>query len=322
MVDYINGSESGEGLGSFIVGEECAFSVFVQINAISGGTSAKLTHVISGTIANDGIEGLYFANFMIDNNDNPSGIWIENGEGRVIYDQDGFSEILGSARAWDSNLPACPCTYAEAQNMDETDCPSGRWSDCGGANQDYHFGGTSEVRWLPASTGAAGQQCVYDASGQLITQGIAAGSPDRVSPGACGFWSWLVSSTGTTATYEGHRDSDMVPWETGSCTDYLANWKANNKNSCSGNTENIVSGIDHMLLMVGQMTCQEITAIFEIIDDSDDATQELKDYIQGNLNYKPVDLKNQLTTVYTENECDDNLDEINCSALKKAIDNL
>ncbi|MFT5386564.1 MAG: hypothetical protein ACI81W_003977, partial [Saprospiraceae bacterium] len=89
-----------------------------------------------------------------------------------------------------------------------------------------------------------------------------------------------------------------------------------------GNTENIVSGIDHMLLMVGQMTCQEITAIFEIIDDSDDATQELKDYIQGNLNYKPVDLKNQLTTVYTENECDDNLDEINCSALKKAIDNL
>jgi hypothetical protein len=45
---------------------------------------------------------------MIDNNDNPSGVWIENGEGRVIYDQDGFLEILGRGRAWGFNLQKCP----------------------------------------------------------------------------------------------------------------------------------------------------------------------------------------------------------------------
>ena len=96
MVDYENnsssGSESGSGLGSFIVGENSMFSVFVEvISTHSGGTSAKFIHVISGTIITNGIEDLYFANFMIDDEGDPQSIWIENGEGRVIYDQDGFS---------------------------------------------------------------------------------------------------------------------------------------------------------------------------------------------------------------------------------------
>lgn len=42
MVDYLNGPESGEGLGSFIVGEDCKFSVFVEINSTHvNGTNAR-----------------------------------------------------------------------------------------------------------------------------------------------------------------------------------------------------------------------------------------------------------------------------------------
>lgn len=90
-MDYTNGPESGSGLGGFIVGAGDKFSVFAEVNSTYSIYSAKLVHVISGTLTGTGITGLYFANFMIDNNGNPGAVWIENGEGRVIYDSDGSS---------------------------------------------------------------------------------------------------------------------------------------------------------------------------------------------------------------------------------------
>ncbi len=45
------------------------------------------------TLTSTGINNLYFANFMLDNNGNNS-IWIKDGEGRVLYDSDGVSEIV------------------------------------------------------------------------------------------------------------------------------------------------------------------------------------------------------------------------------------
>lgn len=95
MVGYENGPESGSGIGSFVVGEGNKFSVFVEINSVhSGGTTAKSIQVISGNLVNEGIEDFYLANFMLDDNDDPQDVWIEIGEGRVIYDQDGISERL------------------------------------------------------------------------------------------------------------------------------------------------------------------------------------------------------------------------------------
>jgi len=95
MVDYDNGVEIGNGIGSFIVGEDDNFSVFVEVNSThTGGTSARLIHVVTGKLGDNGIEDMYFANFMIDNFGNPQGVWIENGEGRVVFDEDGFSELL------------------------------------------------------------------------------------------------------------------------------------------------------------------------------------------------------------------------------------
>ncbi len=95
-VDYVNGPEEGSGLGGFIVGDNNQFTVFAEITATSYGETAMMVFVMSATLGEDGLDDFYFANFMVDNNDNPSGYWIENGEGRVIYDSDGFSEIVSS----------------------------------------------------------------------------------------------------------------------------------------------------------------------------------------------------------------------------------
>ncbi len=93
-MDYQNGREKGTGMGSYIVGEGSKFSVFIEVNATENEDSkAKLVHVVSGEWTSDGIKNLYFANFMLDNYGNTSGYWIENGDGRVIYDSDSFSPI-------------------------------------------------------------------------------------------------------------------------------------------------------------------------------------------------------------------------------------
>ena len=97
-MNYLNGPESGTGIGSYIVGENDKFSVFCEVNAEVNGSTAKFVHIISGEWTTNGIQDLYFSNFMLDNNGNPTGYWIENGAGRVIYDSDGFSPITDSFR--------------------------------------------------------------------------------------------------------------------------------------------------------------------------------------------------------------------------------
>ncbi len=92
-VDYSNGGETGNGIGAYIVGENNNFSVFVEIDSEYKSSKAKMVHVISGTMSKAGIVDLYFANFMLDNYGNASGYWIANGDGRVIYDSDGLSEV-------------------------------------------------------------------------------------------------------------------------------------------------------------------------------------------------------------------------------------
>jgi hypothetical protein len=94
-VDYQNGPSIGEGAGAYIVGDACGFSVFVEIDVThTNGLEATHIQVMSGCLEEDGIHDFYTAIFMIDNNGNPSGTWIENGEGRVIYDEDGLSERI------------------------------------------------------------------------------------------------------------------------------------------------------------------------------------------------------------------------------------
>ena len=98
-LDYLNGPESGTGLGGFISGSGNDFSVFVKVHSKSSGTEADLIHIISGTITTNGIKDLYFANFMLNNNGNPGSVWIENEQGRIIYDSDGMSPVIQSLQS-------------------------------------------------------------------------------------------------------------------------------------------------------------------------------------------------------------------------------
>lgn len=90
MVDYESTADVGMGRGSFIVGEGNGFSVFVEnVTTNSEGDKAQTFYCVSGTITDSGIKDFHLAFFMIDNFGNPSGTYIDNGQGRVIYDSDG-----------------------------------------------------------------------------------------------------------------------------------------------------------------------------------------------------------------------------------------
>jgi len=98
-LDYSNGGETGTGVGGFLSGSGSRFSVFVEVNSLYLGYPAKMLQIISGTITSEGIKDFYFTNYMLDNYGNEGGYWIENGEGRIIYDSDGISPVTESFKS-------------------------------------------------------------------------------------------------------------------------------------------------------------------------------------------------------------------------------
>ena len=282
-VSYEQISEQGSGIASYVVGNECEFSVFTPTEGSNDGSPFKAIYVFSGTIASDGIIDFYLANFMLDDFGDTSGKLIRIGEGRVIRDRDAFSPREGtSQRTFYSALPNCPCNVAEArQLLGPTTCPAGEWQNCEGASQAFHYGAADEVRWTPAEDGAPGQQCTYDEEGDLITGGIAAGSPDKVAPQqSCDQPEWLVNLGADIACgLSDHCQEDVVPWESIPCWRYLSEWPANN--ACG--QDNVVSGIDHMRDLVGRMTCEEVTLLLMAAHDAsfDHIDISLQRYILG-----------------------------------------
>lgn len=325
-IDYLNGPESGMGIGSFIVGDDCKFSVFSQIDAVNSGTKAKLVHVISGYLREEGIYDLVFSNFMVDDFGDPKRVWIEKGQGRVIYDEDGFSEVVGKNPAWYERLPDCPCTYDEAKRLSQNSngCYGGKWEVCDNASQVFHFGASYEVRWSPSIANRAGQQCTYDRKGLLITSGIAAGSPDKISPQSCGYGDWLNNiGVQLFCSRSEHCKQDVVPWTERPCTEYLNNWPANKGRSC--NTQNAVSDIQHIRKLVGNMTCKEITQIFTVSSSSNVVPEKLKDYLSGKTPsaYKTdVEVLQDLKVWQFRESCPATPTTSFCQVLGKAIKNM
>ena len=72
-------------------------------------------------------------------------------------------------------------------------------------------------------SGGPGQQCTYGFGGALITGGLAAGTPDQVSPGR-GIQDPLAVA--------GHILADVLPFDDLSCEQYLDAYPPNNANSC------------------------------------------------------------------------------------------
>ncbi len=96
-LDYKEKQASSEatGTGAFISGEGNNFSVFFNTEGVSHFSDYDITDktalIISGTIADNGINNLQYAFVMVDKSDDPSHHIIDVGVFRVFRDQDGFS---------------------------------------------------------------------------------------------------------------------------------------------------------------------------------------------------------------------------------------
>ena len=85
----------GGGKGSFISGEGNDFTIFVENKAKDdSGHELIQAEVYSGTLDANGIINLQRSLFMINDNGDPAGKYIENGQGRLIIDGDGYSEKI------------------------------------------------------------------------------------------------------------------------------------------------------------------------------------------------------------------------------------
>jgi len=93
-VDYLNGGEVGEGLGGFVVGEADSFSVFAELTVVVGSDTAFVLVLYTGKMTAEGITDMYIALMMLDNQGNPSGYFIDNGDGRIFRDTDGLSDRI------------------------------------------------------------------------------------------------------------------------------------------------------------------------------------------------------------------------------------
>ncbi len=92
-INYINGGETGVGIGGYISGAGQSFTVFAKMRIYHDVDSADIAMITSGKLTSVGISDFYYANFMLNNYGNPSGYFIGNNTGRLIYDSDGTSEI-------------------------------------------------------------------------------------------------------------------------------------------------------------------------------------------------------------------------------------
>lgn len=313
--------EEGVGLGSYVVGKDCEFSVFIEGESTYQGYKAKTVYVVSGKMENKGISDLKWANFMVDDNGDPGNVFISNGEGRVFWDSDKWSEQTGNNKEWYAKLPDCPCEYKANDYPREEMC--GTWENCGSASSTYHYGATYEIRWFPSGPEQPGQQCTYDAAGKLITGGIAAGSPDRSSPLSCGFWDWLTNNTGTVSSFLDHKANDMEPWETVACWYYLTAWPANHS-KCSGS--NIITSIDYcanMKKMIGNMTCEEATLLIKSANETTPPIIDvaLRNFITGtDPSLTAQQIKTKLQAWKGSLLC--STEPKLCAAISKAINNL
>lgn len=95
-----NGEVTGSSIGdeahiTHVVGNSSNFTLFVRVVATEiSGEWAELIYVYSGTMAGGNINSLHFALVMLNNNGYE--YFIDNGEGRLFYDEDGVSERIPS----------------------------------------------------------------------------------------------------------------------------------------------------------------------------------------------------------------------------------
>ncbi len=92
-IDFMGqgGSQTDVGNGSFVAGNGNQFTVLLKITSQIGSVPVDTAFAISGVVSDDGIEDMQTAGLMLDDKGDPEGVYIENNQGRVFFDSDGFS---------------------------------------------------------------------------------------------------------------------------------------------------------------------------------------------------------------------------------------
>lgn len=120
---------------------------------------------------------------------------------------------------WLGVLPNCPCresaVIADTATWGRDQNPILSWFHPGAASS---YRSNSTFSTVPGSS--HGQQCTYDSSGNLITEGPGAGTPD----------SWSPNTNGAAHTWY-----DVASWQLLGWRIYNRYWQPNNGNSCSSN---------------------------------------------------------------------------------------
>ncbi len=110
---------------------------------------------------------------------------------------------------WTLALPDCPCRISFDQGGDPVNPDSETWRPLEDADPTYHPSAQYCMRSQgPLIDGGPGQQCCYDATGDLITVGGGAGTPDMVAP--TGWWDFLVHLEVDVAPYDRCKASGML----------------------------------------------------------------------------------------------------------------
>jgi hypothetical protein len=101
------------------------------------------------------------------------------------------------------------------------------------------------------------------------------------------------------------------------CTAYLVHWPANNASHCQPNP---VTPVSHMQQLVGDMSCEAITALFKVVDQYD-STRTLYAYFHDPSATPPLHLKELMVALQERTGCKNrNKDE--CKAIHQALNNL
>jgi len=103
---------SYDGDGSYISGSDNRFSIFLKITITAGdGTSAISAYAVSGHLENGNIVGFQSTLIMLDDNEDPSNVFIPENSGQVFGDDvargDNGSSGLGSVIFWTNQDYGC-----------------------------------------------------------------------------------------------------------------------------------------------------------------------------------------------------------------------
>ncbi len=156
----------------------------------------------------------------------------------ILYSLAAFAQHKDSSTIWYDQLPACPCRNPDYNGVTLND----GWAKDKGDLHKYHQGAAASFRSYPAIKTAEGyscQQCCYDSSGDLITAGRGAGTPDKRS--ACRGENKKGIMTIRFFGLIGHYFKDVRPWirymkaDSSGWQKYNLLWQPNNKNKCKVN---------------------------------------------------------------------------------------